>query len=472
MIKKLIWMTCALLVFIACAKGEKENISQNVKSNIIYILADDLGYGDLGCYGQTTIETPNLDKLAAEGMMFTQHYSGSTVCAPSRCSLMTGFHTGHSKIRGNSDVPLNNADTTVATLLKSAGYKTGLIGKWGLGEAGSTGIPNKQGFDYFFGYLNQIRAHNYYPDYLWRNRNKVALENEIVVSDTGYSKGIGSASENKIDYSHDIFTAEALDFVEKSAVTPFFLYLAYTIAHANNEYWLVEEHGMEVPDYGIYADKDWPEQQKGLAAMITRMDRDIGSIKKKLEELGIDKNTLIIFSSDNGPHAEGKNNPQFFNSYGELRGIKRDLYEGGIRVPMIAYWPETIQPGQTSKHISAFWDILPTACNIAGINAPKDIDGISFLPELLGNEQGVHEHLYWEFHEQGGKQALRKGQWKLVILDIFDDSKTKLELYNLNDDPAEKNDLSQNHPEIIAEMKAIIENEHVRSEVFPFKNEN
>ncbi len=447
-------------------KKESGKAELNEKPNIIYILADDLGYGDVGCYGQTEIKTPNLDKMAAEGMMFTQHYSGSTVCAPSRCVLMTGLHTGHAKVRGNANVPLDETDITVAELLKSAGYKTGLIGKWGLGESGSSGIPNKQGFDYFFGYLNQIRAHNFYPDYLWRNTTKVPLDNEIVVAQEGYSKGIGSASTNKNAYSHDLFTAHALEFVEKSADTAFFLYLAYTIPHANNEHWLIDEHGMEVPDYGLYESKDWPDKQKGLAAMITRMDSDIGKIKMKLEELDITKNTLVIFTSDNGPHAEGENDPEFFNSNGKFRGIKRDLYEGGIRVPMIAYWPETIEPGQTSDHISTFWDFLPTACDLAGVKAPKNIDGISFLPELLGKEQAKHDNLYWEFTEQGGKQAVRKGKWKLVKLNIFNPDKTRVELYNLENDPSEQNDVSEQHPDVMNEMTKLLETERTESKEF------
>ena len=464
--KMLFWMLSVLFLFGACSETKKEIVNKQKKPNIIYILADDLGYGDIGSYGQTKIQTPNLDNMAAKGIRFTQHYSGSTVCAPSRCALMTGLHTGHSKIRGNASVPLNNEDVTIAGLLQNAGYKTGLIGKWGLGDVGTPGIPNKQGFDYFFGYLNQIRAHNYYPDYLWRNTTKVPLNNEIVIAEDGYSKGIGSASTNKNEYSHDLFAEDALKFVEESADSPFFLYLAYTIPHANNEYWLVEKHGMEVPDYGQYADKDWPEAQIGLAAMISRIDRDIGTLKTKLEELGIDKNTLIIFSSDNGPHKEGGNDPNFFNSSGKFRGTKRDLYEGGIRVPMIAYWPETIKPGQTSDHISGFWDFLPTACDVAGIEAPANIDGISFLPELMGEEQPEHEAMYWEFISQGGKQAVRKDNWKLVKLDVLDPQKTRMELYNLETDRAEENDVSEKYPEVLAEMEKLLETERIESEEF------
>lgn len=466
--KILLLITLFFFAISGCTPPEKTAESPN----IIYILADDLGYGDLGCYGQTEIKTPNLDKMAAEGIRFTQHYAGNTVCAPSRCVLMTGLHTGHARIRANSSIPLRKEDITVADLLKEAGYKTGIIGKWGLGQINTSGFPGNQGFDYFFGYLSQLRAHNYYPDYLWKNAEKVPLDNKVIYVEEGKLKGRGSAAVEQNIYSHDLFTAEALNFVKESADSPFFLYLAYTIPHANNEYWLVEEHGMEVPDYGQYADKDWPEAQIGLAAMISRMDRDIGTLIQQLEELGIDKNTLIIFSSDNGPHKEGGNDPKFFNSSGGLRGHKRDLYEGGIREPMIAYWPETIEPGRTSDHISGFWDFLPTACEVAGIEAPENIDGISFLPELLGKEQTGHEAMYWEFISQGGKQAVRKGKWKLVKLDVLDPDKTRVELYDLENDPGEQIDVREKYPEVLAEMEKLLKSEREKSEDFPLYPEN
>ena len=438
--------------------------SASKKPNIIYILADDLGYGDLGCYGQQRIKTPHLDQMAAEGMRFTDHYAGSTVCAPSRCCLMTGLDTGHARIRGNATVALHPEDQTVAELLKSAGYTTALIGKWGLGEAESTGIPNKKGFDYFFGYLNQIRAHNYYPDFLWRNQQKVQLDNEIVVAETGYSKGIGSAATRRKDYSHDLFTHEALQFVQQTQDKPFFLYLAYTIPHANNEYWLVDSHGLEVPDYGQYADLDWPEAQKGHAAMISRMDADIGALFAHLKKLGLDENTLVLFSSDNGPHREGENNPEFNDSNGPLRGIKRDLYEGGIRVPMIARWPGTITPATTSDLPSAFWDILPTCADVAGTEKPTQTNGVSLLPTLTGNEdkQRQHDYLYWEFHEgSSSKQAVRMGDWKGVRLD----PQGPLTLYNLKEDIGEQNDIADKNPEIVEHIQGILEqartpNEH------------
>ncbi|MBN1482588.1 DUF4976 domain-containing protein [candidate division KSB1 bacterium] len=425
------------------------------RSNIIYILADDLGYGDLGCYGQKNIKTPNLDKMAAEGIRFTDHYAGSTVCAPSRCCLMTGLDTGHARIRGNATVPLAPEDVTLPELLKTAGYSTGLIGKWGLGEADSTGVPNKKGFDYFFGYLNQIRAYNYYPDFLWRNEKKVKLNNVNVVADQGYAKGIGSAATKRVDYSHDLFSREALQFVEQNKDNPFFLYLAYTIPHANNEHWIVDQHGLEVPDYGEYAHLDWPEAQKGHAAMITRMDRDIGRLLAKLDELNLDQNTLVIFSSDNGPHREGLNDPDYNDSNGPLRGIKRDLYEGGIRVPMIVRWPGHCPAGATSNLPSAFWDIMPTLAEIVGFPAPENINGLSLLPTLTGKseEQKQHAYLYWEFHEgKSTHQAIRVHNWKGIRFD----PRGELELYDLSTDIGEQNNVAKAHPDIVAKIKDIL----------------
>ena len=349
--------------------------------NIIFIMADDLGYGDLGSYGQKLLQTPNLDRMAAEGLPCAspQHYAGSTVCAPSRCVLMTGLHSGHCRIRGNATVPLEPDDVTVAEVLREGGYATGLVGKWGLGEAGSTGIPNAQGFDYFFGYLSQIRAHNYYPEFLWRNEEQVPLNNVVAYIQEGYAAGVGSYATEKVDYSHDLFTEEALAFVDRNKGQPFFLYLAYTIPHANNESRWANEHGMEVPTYGSYDDEDWPEAEKGMAAMVSRMDADVGRLLQHLHALGLDEQTLVLFTSDNGPHREGRHEPTFFESSAPLRGIKRDLYEGGIRVPMIARWPGTIQPGGVTHHVSAFWDFLPTAAEAAGLSAPET-DGLSFLP--------------------------------------------------------------------------------------------
>lgn len=449
------------------------------KPNIIYILADDLGYGDLGCYGQKEIATPNLDKMAAEGIRFTQHYAGNAVCAPSRCCLMTGMHGGHARIRANSalmhggdariwvnsTVPLEPCDVTIAELLKKAGYTTALVGKWGLGEEGTTGIPNRKGFDYFYGYLNQIRAHNYYPEWLWRNQEKIKLANEVVFAKHGYAKGIGTASTNRAEYSPELFAKEALNFVARNKEQPFFLYLACTIPHANDEASILNRHGMEVPDYGIYKDKNWPEVQKGYAAAITWMDKDIGRMLAELQSLGLDKNTLVMFSSDNGPHKEGGFDPTFFNSSGSLRGIKGDLYEGGIRVPMIAYWPGKIKPGSVTDFVSAFWDVLPTCTELAGVASPKNIDGISMVPTLLGRpkKQKEHKFLYWEFHEHGPGQAVRMGDWKAVRLSPHE----PLELYNLAEDRAEKHNIADMHPDVVAVIKAYLKTARTDSEYWP-----
>jgi arylsulfatase A-like enzyme len=434
------------------ASGAEQRSAPN-RPNIIFILADDLGYGDLGCYGQKRIRTPNIDRIASQGMRFTQCYAGSTVCAPSRCCLMTGLHTGHAHVRGNALVPLPPEDVTVAEVLKGAGYTTGIIGKWGLGEPDTMGVPNRQGFDYWFGYLNQRRAHNYWPDYLWKNEEKYPLPNVLVRDNVASKKEV---------YSHDLFTVEALDFIRRHQSGPFFLYLAYTIPHANNE---AGREGMEVPSDAPYTDEDWPQQQKNHAAMITRMDADIGKIMELLKELGIEENTVVFFSSDNGPHREGGAGPEFFKSAGPLRGIKRDLYEGGIRVPMIVRWPGTITPGAVSDQVWAFWDFPPTAAELAGVDAPANIDGISMLPALLGRDQKDHEFLYWEFHERGFTQAVRLGNWKGVRFG----TDRPIELYNLASDVGEKNDVAEKHPDIVARIARILKTARTDSEFFPVR---
>ena len=427
------------------------------RPNIIFILADDLGYGDVGCFGQKRIQTPRLDRLAAEGVRFTQAYAGSTVCAPSRCCLMTGLHTGHAHVRGNALVPLRPEDVTVAELLKAAGYATGIVGKWGLGEPGTTGVPNRQGFDYWFGYLNQRHAHNYWPTHLYRNEERVPLKNVVPKED---KSGAGVASE-KVEYSHDLFAREALAFVEKHRAEPFFLYLAFTIPHANNE---AGREGMEVPSDEPYSDQPWPQAQKNHAAMITRMDRDVGRLMDRLKDLGIDQDTLVIFTSDNGSHHEGGADPAFFGSSGPLRGIKRDLYEGGIRVPTLARWPGRIAAGTVSDHAWAFWDFLPTACDLAGVAAPKGIDGISFVPALVGKPQREHEYLYWEFHEGGFNQAVRMGRWKAVRRAK---GPGKTELYDLSTDLGEKSDVAADHADVVARAETLFVTARTDSPHFP-----
>ncbi len=446
---------------------ERMYAGQEQKPNIVYILADDLGYGDLGCYGQTKIKTPNLDRMAAEGMRFTQHYAGSTVCAPSRCSLMTGKHTGHCTVRGNVDVLMKPEERTVAEVLKAAGYATGCIGKWGIGHPPPPDDPQRNGFDYFFGYLSMWHAHNYYPDFLWQNGREVSLRNVVQHPEKHYKENqrelVGLAKE-KVDYSHDLFTTAALQFV-KQATRPFFLFLPYTIPHANNEAGWFDEHGMEVPDYGMYANKDWPEPEKGKAAMISRMDADIGRLFAQLEALGLDDNTLVMFTSDNGPHKEGGVSPDFFDSNGPLRGVKRDLYEGGIRVPMIARWPGRIPAASAGDHISAFWDVLPTLAEVAGVEPPDGIDGISFLPALLGEKQKPHEYLYWEFHEGSSKQAIRMGRYKAVRLS----PSRPIELYDLETDIGEKNNIADQFPKIVAVARKRMEESRTHPKQWPLK---
>lgn len=424
------------------------------RPNIILILADDLGYGDLGCYGQTRIQTPNLDRMAAEGIRFTSAYAGSTVCAPSRCSLMTGLHTGHARTRGNRspDLPLRPEDVTVTEVLKQAGYRTALFGKWSLGELGSSGYPTRKGFDEWFGFFSQLHAHNYYPEHLLDGESAWLCR--------------GNMGMQRRDYAPDLFTERALRFLEKqNRATPFFLHLCYTVPHANNEMGRDTGDGMEVPSYGPYANRPWPQPEKGFAAMITRMDADIGRILAALKRRGLDENTLVIFTSDNGPHREGGHDPRFFESSGPLRGIKRDLYEGGIRVPMIARWPARIRGGQTSDFPWAFWDVLPTLAELAGAKMPPGLDGISVAAALTGQAQESHEHFYWEFHEGGFSQAVRMGPWKGVRKGV----EGPIELYNLEEDPGERRDLASDRPEIVREVARLMRESRTESEFWPVK---
>ncbi|MBX3413036.1 MAG: arylsulfatase [Pirellulales bacterium] len=413
------------------------------KPNIVFILADDLGYGDLGCYGQQQIRTPRIDRLATEGRRFLDCYAGSTVCAPSRCVLMTGLHTGHARVRGNALVPLEPEDVTVAEILRAAGYATGIIGKWGLGEPGTTGVPTRQGFDDWFGYLNQRHAHNYYPDYLWRNEDRVPLD--------------GNANGKREAYSSDLFVTEALAFLDRQQEKPFFLYLALTLPHANNELGRETGNGMEVPDHRRYADRDWPAPQKDHAAMISRLDDAVGQVLDRLEKLGLAENTIVFFSSDNGPHSEGGADASFFRSAGPLRGKKRDLTEGGIRVPMIVRWPGVVPAGTESTYAWGFCDVLPTLAVLAGATAPEGLDGISIVPALVddpvpGNSAfGEHPPLYWEFHERGFQQAVRVGQWKA----IRQRPAAPLELYDLSRDVGEERDVAAQHPEIVARCERL-----------------
>ncbi len=435
----------------------------SLKPNVIFIMADDLGYGDLGCFGQQKIKTPHLDQLAAEGMKLTDFYAGCTVCAPSRCVLMTGQHTGRCWVRGNASAAniehqaLRDEDITIAEIFKQAGYATGQFGKWGLGEVGSPGHPNHQGFDHFYGYLNQHHAHNFYPTFLMKNKERVPLRN--VPQWENPERGEGWAME-RIDYTHDLIHAEAMKWLGENHQKPFFLYLSYTIPHANNEGTRGTGDGQDVPDYGIYASKDWPRPDKGQAAMITRMDRDIGQLMAKLKESGIDEKTLVIFTSDNGPHREGNNRPDFFDANGPLQGLKRALFEGGIRVPTIARWPGRIAPGTVSNHIGYFGDMMATVCELTGQAAPPNIQSHSFLPTLLGHpeNQKQHDYLYWEFYEQGSRQAVRMGNWKAIRQPMFDG---EVALYDLSQDLGEENDIAGQHPEIVAKAEQFMNEAHV-----------
>lgn len=434
------------------------------RPNVILIVADDLGYGDLGCYGQKQIKTPNIDQLAAEGVRFTDFYAGSTVCAPSRCALMTGLHTGHGYVRGNANLALRPSDLTVAELLKTAGYHTCLIGKWGLGDENTTGLPQKKGFDEFVGYLDQTHAHDYYTDHLFRYAPESKFEGrELLAENLGGKKAL---------YTHDLFTVAALNFVHKSKPTtqnhfqPFFLYLAYTIPHANNEEGRRSGNGMQVPTDAPYSDESWPQTEKNKAAMITRLDTDIGKLMDRLKKDKTEDNTIIFFTSDNGPHKEGGVDPAFFQSSGPLRGIKRDLYEGGIRVPMIVRWAAQIKPGRVSDQVWTFWDFLPTAASIAGVSAPTNIDGISMWPAVLGQTQtNQHAFLYWEFHERGFQQAVRMGDWKAVRPQADE----PLELYNLKTDLSEKTNVAAQNPEVIAKIETYLKTARTDSADWPIK---
>jgi arylsulfatase A-like enzyme len=421
------------------------------RPNIVFILADDLGYGDLSCYGQERLSTPNIDRIAKQGTRFTQAYAGSTVCAPSRCALMTGRHTGHCRVRGNRnpEVPLQPEDLTVAEALKKGGYRTGIFGKWGLGYTGTPGVPNKKGFDEFFGYHTQLQAHTYYPHNLYDNQNDFTI-----------AANFGTKSRR---YAPDLITERALKFIDDSRANPFFLYFASTIPHANNELGRDTGDGMEVPDYGEFASRDWPNPEKGFAAMMARLDRDVGRVLDKLRETGVENNTVVMFSSDNGPHQEGGHNNKFFRSSGPLRGIKRDLYEGGIRVPFLARWPGVTAAGSVSDQPVAFWDVLPTLAEIGGGAAPSGLDGQSFVPALRGEQLLGERVFYWEFHEGGFNRAIRFGEWKAIQFG----KEGPIELYDLKSDPGERTDLAASKPEVVATVRKHFANARIDSPYFP-----
>ncbi len=463
------------LLMVACSLTSSATLfAESEKPNIIFIMADDLGYGDLSCYGQEHFSTPNIDRLASEGMRFTQFYSGSTVCAPARCSLMTGLHTGHATVRGNFSnvskerrrIGLSVEDVTIAEVLKQEGYTTALVGKWGIGEADTLATPTRKGFDFFFGFLNQANAHNYYPPFLWRNETKVMLSDNDVKKMSG-------------QYAHDLMTDEALGFVERSSEKPFFLYLAYTVPHAEmtapaDSMDLFSGRFPEEPYVntgGSYGSQKEPKA--AFAAMVTRLDRDVGRLMKLLKEKGIDDNTVVMFTSDNGPHSEGGHDFNYFDSNGPLKGLKRDLYDGGIRVPFIIRWPGNVAAGSNSDHIAAFWDFFPTAVDLSGAKTDAKTDGLSILPTLLGppEKQKEHDYLYWEFFEQGGRQAVRMGDWKGIRYDVNLDPQSPLELYNLSADLGEEDNVAEANPEIVRQIDRIMLEARTESEFFKFSHE-
>ncbi len=454
-----------LLFSVAQTNAQKIN-----PPNIIFIFADDLGYGDIGCYGQQKIETPNIDELAKQGMKFTQFYSGSTVCGPARCSFFTGLHTGHTVIRGNKSfapegqTPLPDSVITLANLLQNNGYATAAFGKWGLGFNQNSGDPNKKGFDKFYGYNCQSLAHDYYPPYLWDNHTKI---------DLSINKNYDSV------YSAALIQQQAIQYILQSGSKPFFMYLPYTLPHGDvigphdEKYNYYAKKFNEQPLTGtnlktrVHNIKPEPLPHAQYAAMVARLDDYVGEIFAALKAKGLLENTLIIFTSDNGPHKENGGDPEFFSSNGLYRGIKRDLYEGGIRVPFIAYWKGKIKPAVSDLPV-ALWDMFPTFLSAATVQTTIKTDGISILPTLLKNgKQAKHEYLYWEFHENDGRQAVRWKNWKLVKLNVNTTDKILVELYDLENDPSEKNNMADKFAEVVKKMKAMMKKAHVSNKDWP-----
>ncbi|MGB7346272.1 MAG: arylsulfatase [Pirellulaceae bacterium] len=435
--------------------------AEAAKPNIIYILLDDAGYGDLSCYGQQKFQTPNIDRLASEGIKFTDHYSGSTVCAPTRCSLMTGLHTGHTYVRGNREVkpegqsPMPAEIVTIPRLLRNAGYKAGAFGKWGLGAPGSSSDPVEH-FDEFYGYNCQREAHNYYPTHLWHNTTRVPLDGKT--------------------YTATLIHDKAIDFIRENKDGPFFAFLPTTIPHAAmhapeefNEPFRIKFSQFE-DKIGKYSGPQVKNPIAAFAGMMTLLDEQVGQVLDVLEELNIADNTIVMLTSDNGPHKEGGHDPVFFDSNGPLQGFKRDLYEGGIRAPLLARWPGVIEPGSVSDLVSAHWDMLPTFCALAGVDVPVKTDGISMVPALMGDPQNqpAHEYLYWEFYERGGKRAVRFGDWKAVQLNLNKDANAPIELYHLPSDIAETDNVADKHPKLIKKAKGYFKDAHIPSPFWQF----
>ncbi|QDT45385.1 Arylsulfatase [Gimesia alba] len=476
-------LTLSLLALILLPGNTAFSAEKTREPNIVFIIADDLGYQELGCYGQKWIKTPHIDKIAKDGIRFTQFYSGNAVCAPSRCNLLTGKHPGHAYVRNNGKPqyvqhmkekegweypgqhPIPDAEVTIAEMLKQKKYATGAMGKWGLGHFGTTGDPNKQGFDLFYGFNCQVHAHNHYPKFLWRNHEKEILPGN---DRTLYGK----------THSQDKFVEYGLDFIRQNQDRPFFLYLPFAIPHLAiqaPEESLAEYRG-KIPEekYKHRGYIKHPHPRAGYAAMITHMDKGVGQIMDLLKELKLDDNTIVFFTSDNGPTYDrlGGSDSEFFESAGPWRGFKGSLYEGGIRVPLVVRWPGHIQPGAVTDHLSAFWDVMPTIAAITGTKAPADIDGISFLPTLLGKpkQQKQHEYLYWEFPAYTGQQAVHMGDWKGVRQNLLrkKNPQMKIELYNLKTDPGEQHDVADQNPEVVARIKSIMKTGRTPSKTFPF----
>jgi len=455
------------------------------RPNVIYILADDLGYAEVGCYGQTKIKTPNIDRIAREGMSFTQHYSGSAVCAPSRCVLLTGMHTGHSIVRSNwenggwgenepeGQFPLPKGTQTLSGLLQGAGYATACVGKWGLGGPATAGAPNEHGFDLFYGYLCQRKAHNYYPTHLWKNGEKDPLDgNDWFSAHQKLKEPLKDASEyeklyQRKTYAPDRMLEETLGFMRANADEPFLLYFASPIPHValQTPYEDLDAYPAEwdeAPYLGQNAYTPHPRPRAAYAAMVSGLDSDVGSILDLLDELGLADDTLVMFSSDNGPTYAGGADSTFFESAGPFRGLKGSTYEGGIRVPMIARWPGHIEAGAVSEHMSAFHDVLPTVAEAAGVEHTA-VDGVSFLPALTGKEQPQHEYLYWEYN---GQQALRTARWK-AVRPRLKKGETKLQLFDLEADIAESKNVAGEHPEVVKQLEALMTAAHTPSMDFP-----
>lgn len=499
--ESIVWVLAAIEVIGGSAKLQAARPGAGVKNpNIIYILADDLGYGDLGCYGQTKIETPNIDRLAANGIKFTQHYAGAPVCAPSRCVLLTGKHMGHAVIRGNDEwgsrgniwdyramladstlegqSPMPESEITVAQLMKTAGYTNAIVGKWGLGAPQTNSTPLHKGFDFFYGYNCQRQAHTYYPVHLYKNNRRVYLQNDTVAPNTPLGKGADPYDVNSYrnytskNYVPDLMFQEITGFVKDNKEGPFFLFWATPIPHVPlqaPQRWVdyyVNKFGDEKPYTGNQGYFPHRYPHAGYAAMISYLDEQVGLLVQQLKDLGIYDNTLIIFTSDNGPTYNGGTDSPWFNSGGPFKSEngwgKGFTHEGGLRVPMIASWPEQIKKARTSDHISGFQDVLPTFCDLARIKTPTDADGISFLPELKGKKQKEHEYLYWEFPQGSGQQAIRMGKWKGIRQNILKGNLT-IELFNLETDLQELTDVSASHPEIVKQIEQNMVKEHVQA---------